>query len=84
MKPLTDFLVPRRNGAWRTTRDTAFSLYAPSELAVREKATQSSGTFIVEVNGREASRLRFSSGGLELSGPVVLSDAASPSPERTR
>ena len=43
---------------------------------MREKATQSSGTFIVEVNGREASRLRFGSGGLELSGPVVLSDAA--------
>lgn len=77
VKPLTDFLVLRRNGGkWRTTRDTAFSLYALSELAVREKAAQSSGTFIVEVNGREASRIRFGSGGLDLSGPVVLSDEA--------
>lgn len=77
VKPLTDFLVLRRNGGkWRTTRDTAFSLYALSELAVREKASRASGTFIVEVNGREASRLRFGAGGLDMSGPVVLSDAA--------
>ena len=77
VKPLTDFLVLRRNGGkWRTTRDTAFSLYALSEIAVREKAAQSSGAFIVQVNGREAARLRFGSGGMDLSGPVVLTDAA--------
>lgn len=77
VKPLTDFLVLRRNGGkWRTTRDTAFSLYALSELALREKAAQSSGSFIVQVNGREAARIRFGSGGMDLSGPVVLTDAA--------
>jgi uncharacterized protein YfaS (alpha-2-macroglobulin family) len=77
VKPLTDFLVMRRNGGkWRTTRDTAFSLYALSELASREKAAAASGTFIVQVNGREAGRIRFSSGGMDLTGPVVLTDAA--------
>jgi alpha-2-macroglobulin len=77
VKPLTDFLVLRRNGGkWRTTRDTAFSLYALSEIAVRERAAQSSGSFIVQVNGREAARIRFGSGGMDLSGPVVLSDEA--------
>jgi hypothetical protein len=77
VKPLTDFLVLRRNGGkWRTTRDTAFSLYALSELASREKVAAASGSFTVHVNGREAARLRFSAGGMELSGPVVLTDAA--------
>ena len=77
VKPLTDFLVLRRNGGkWRTTRDTAFSLYALSELAAREKASLSSGSFTVQVNGREAARIRFSAGGMDLSGPVVLTDAA--------
>jgi uncharacterized protein YfaS (alpha-2-macroglobulin family) len=77
VKPLTDFLVMRRNGGkWRTTRDTAFALYALSELAAREKAGAASGTFIVQVNGREAGRIRFSSGGMDLTGPVVLTDAA--------
>jgi uncharacterized protein YfaS (alpha-2-macroglobulin family) len=77
VKPLTDFLVLRRNGGkWRTTRDTAFSLYALSELASREKAAAASGSFIVQVNGSEAARVRFSSGGMDLTGPVVLSDAA--------
>jgi uncharacterized protein YfaS (alpha-2-macroglobulin family) len=77
VKPLTDFLVMRRNGGkWRTTRDTAFSLYALSELASREKAAAATGTFIVQVNGREAGRIRFSSGGMDLTGPVVLTDAA--------
>jgi hypothetical protein len=77
VKPLTDFLVLRRNGGkWRSTRDTAFSLYALSELAVREKAALSSGSFIVQVNGREAARIRFDSGGMNLTRPVVLSDEA--------
>ncbi|WP_224360780.1 alpha-2-macroglobulin family protein [Hyalangium versicolor] len=77
VKPLTDFLVLRRNGGkWRTTRDTAFSLYALSELAAREKAAARSGSFIVQVNGREAGRVRFSSGGMDLTAPVVLTDAA--------
>jgi uncharacterized protein YfaS (alpha-2-macroglobulin family) len=77
VKPLTDFLVLRRNGGkWRTTRDTAFSIYALSELAAREKASLSSGSFTVQVNGREAARIRFSAGGMDLSGPVVLTDAA--------
>ncbi|WP_317987806.1 alpha-2-macroglobulin family protein [Hyalangium gracile] len=77
VKPLTDFLVMRRNGGkWRTTRDTAFSIYALSELAAREKAAASSGAFIVQVNGREAARVRFSSGGMDLSEPVVLPDSA--------
>ena len=77
VKPLTDFLVMRRNGGkWRTTRDTAFSLYALSELASREKAGAAAGSFIVLVNGREAARVRFSAGGMDLTGPVVLTDAA--------
>jgi alpha-2-macroglobulin len=77
VKPLTDFLVLRRNGGkWRNTRDTAFALYALSELAAREKASAASGSFIVQVNGREAARVRFSAGGMDLSGPVVLTDAA--------
>ncbi|MFL5349190.1 MAG: MG2 domain-containing protein, partial [Hyalangium sp.] len=77
VKPLTDFLVLRRNGGkWRTTRDTAFALYALSELASREKAAAAAGSLIVEVNGREAARVRFSAGGMDLSGPVVLTDAA--------
>jgi hypothetical protein len=77
VKPLTDFLVMRRNGGkWRNTRDTAFALYALSELAAREKVAAASGTFIVQVNGREAARLRFSAGGMDLTGPVVLTDAA--------
>ncbi len=77
VKPLTDFLVTRRNGGkWRTTRDTAFALYALSEIASHEKIASASGTFIVQVNGREAARVRFSGGGMDLTAPVVLTDAA--------
>jgi uncharacterized protein YfaS (alpha-2-macroglobulin family) len=77
VKPLTDFLVLRRNGGkWRNTRDTAFALYALSEIASREKASAAAGSFIVQVNGREAARVRFSAGGMDLSGPVVLPDSA--------
>lgn len=77
VKPLTDFLVLRRNGGkWRTTRDTAFALYALSELASHEKAASSVGTFIVQVNGKEAGRVRFNAGGMDLSSPLVLTDSA--------
>ncbi|MFL5322313.1 MAG: MG2 domain-containing protein [Myxococcaceae bacterium] len=77
LKPLTDFLVLRRNGGkWRTTRDTAFAIYALSELALKEKASATSGTIIVEVNGREAGRVKYSNGGLTMSAPIVLGDSS--------
>ncbi|MHB8873529.1 MAG: alpha-2-macroglobulin family protein [Myxococcaceae bacterium] len=77
VKPLTDFLVLRRNGGrWRNTRDTAFALYALSELAVKEAVSTKSGSFAVLVNGKEAARLKFTKGGLDLTAPVVLPDSA--------
>ncbi len=77
LKPLTDFLVLRRNGGkWRTTRDTAFAIYALSDLARREEATGKSGGFVVLVNGREVKRVSFTKGGIDLTAPVVLDDAA--------
>jgi uncharacterized protein YfaS (alpha-2-macroglobulin family) len=77
LKPLTDFLVLRRNGGkWRTTRDTAFAIYALSDLARREEASARAGTFVVLVNGKETKRLKFTQGGLDLTAPVVLDDAA--------
>lgn len=76
VKPLTDFLVLRRNGGkWRTTRDTAFAIYALSALARQEQAATRSGSFVVTVNGKEVKRLRFTKGGLDLE-PLVLGDAA--------
>jgi hypothetical protein len=75
--PLTDFLVLRRNGGrWRTTRDTAFAIYALSELARREDATRQSATFVVSVNGREVKRLTTTHGGLDFNEPLVLGDQA--------
>src|SRR5262249_8833159 len=77
LKRLSDFLVLRRNGGkWRTTRDTAFAIYALSDLAKIEEASARSGTFVVLVNGREAKRVAFSKGGLDLTAPIVLDDAA--------
>ncbi|MBL8954368.1 MAG: hypothetical protein JNK82_26555 [Myxococcaceae bacterium] len=77
LKPLTDFLVLRRNGGkWRTTRDTAFAIYALSDLARREEASGKSGGFVVLVNGREVKRLTFTKGGIDLTAPVVLDDSA--------
>jgi uncharacterized protein YfaS (alpha-2-macroglobulin family)/TolA-binding protein len=65
--PLTDFLVLRRNGGkWRTTRDTAFALYALSDLARREKAGSQQGRFTVSVNGRAGKPVKYSKGGLDL------------------
>src|SRR5690606_33471514 len=76
-KPLTDFLVLRRNGGkWRTTRDTAFAIYALSDLARREEAQHRGGAFVVLVNGREVKRVSFTKGGLDLTAPLVLDDAA--------
>ncbi|MEW5741868.1 MAG: MG2 domain-containing protein [Myxococcota bacterium] len=73
--PLTDFLVLRRNGGkWRTTRDTAFAIYALADLARREGAAASSGTFVVSINGREVKRLKYDKGGLDLTEPLVLTD----------
>lgn len=73
--PLTDFLVLRRNGGkWRNTRDTAFAIYALADLARREGATGSAGTFVVSVNGREVKRVKYDKGGLDLTEPLVLSD----------
>lgn len=73
--PLTDFLVLRRNGGkWRTTRDTAFAIYALADLARREGATGSAGTFVVSVNGREVKRVKYDRGGLDLAEPLVLTD----------
>ena len=75
--PLTDFLVLRRNGGrWRNTRDTAFAIYALADLARREDAGNRSGLFIVSVNGREVKRVPYTHGGLNLTEPVVLGDAA--------
>jgi uncharacterized protein YfaS (alpha-2-macroglobulin family) len=75
--PLTDFLVLRRNGGrWRNTRDTAFAIYALSELAAREGAATKSGVFVVSVNGKEVKRVPYSKGGLDLAAPLVLGDAA--------
>ncbi|MBS1149952.1 MAG: Large extracellular alpha-helical protein, partial [Myxococcaceae bacterium] len=77
IKPLTDFLVLRRNGGkWRTTRDTAFAIYALSELATKEAAASKNGTFVVLVNGKEAKRISFTRGGLDLTAPIVLNDSA--------
>jgi uncharacterized protein YfaS (alpha-2-macroglobulin family) len=75
--PLTDFLVLRRNGGkWRNTRDTAFAIYALSDLARREGASMKSGTFIVLVNGKQVKRIDFTKGGLDLTEPLVLPDSA--------
>lgn len=73
--PLTDFLVLRRNGGkWRNTRDTAFAIYALADLARREGATGSAGTFVVSVNGREVKRVKYDKGGLDLTEPLLLAD----------
>lgn len=75
--PLTDFLVLRRNGGkWRTTRDTAFAIYALADLARRENAGARAGTFVISVNGKEVQRVRYTKGGLDLTAPVTLSDTA--------
>lgn len=75
--PLTDFLVLRRNGGkWRNTRDTAFAIYALSELAKREGATLQAGSFVVSVNGKEVKRIPYAKGGLDLAAPLVLPDSA--------
>lgn len=77
VRTLTDFLVLRRNGGkWRTTRDTAFAVYALSEVARAEKAANSSGSLIVEVNGNVVGRVKYSEGGLTMSAPVILGDSA--------
>ncbi len=75
--PLTDFLVLRRNGGrWRNTRDTAFAVYALADLARRENAANKSGVFVIMVNGKEVKRVPYTKGGLDLTAPVLLSDAA--------
>lgn len=77
VKPLVDFLVLRRNGGkWRTTRDTAFAIYALSELAKKEAAQLQAGSFQVLVNGKEVKRVRYQKGGLDLREPLVLPDGA--------
>lgn len=77
VKPLVDFLVLRRNGGkWRTTRDTAFAIYALAELAKREAASLQTGSFAVLVNGKEARRVKYQKGGLDLTEPIVLPDSA--------
>ncbi len=61
LAPLTDFLVLRRNGGkWRTTRDTAFAVYALAELARREAAVLPGGQLRGEGERPrgEAARLR--------------------------
>ncbi len=68
---LTDFLVLRRNGGkWRTTRDTAFAVYALAELAKQEKAHGAAGSFEVLVNGKSVKTLRYAKGGVDA--PLVL------------
>ncbi len=77
VKALTDFLVLRRNGGkWRNTRDTAFAIYALSDLARKEEAASRSGAFVVSVNGKEIKRVPYSKGGLDLTAPIILDDNA--------
>jgi uncharacterized protein YfaS (alpha-2-macroglobulin family) len=77
VKPLTDFLVLRRNGGkWHNTRDTAFALYALADIAMKEESSASNGTILVTVNGKEAARMPYKRGGLEMAGPIVLADSA--------
>ncbi|MDP3504274.1 MAG: MG2 domain-containing protein [Myxococcales bacterium] len=73
--PLTDFLVLRRNGGkWRTTRDTAFAIYALADLARREKAASQQGSFTVTINGRQVKQLKYAKGGLDVPA-LFFSDA---------
>lgn len=75
VQKLTDFLVLRRNGAkWRSTRDSAFALYALADIALKEDATRSTGTITVLVNGNEAARMSYKGGGADLPGALVLGD----------
>jgi uncharacterized protein YfaS (alpha-2-macroglobulin family) len=75
--PLIDFLMTRRQGGrWQSTRDTAFVVYALSEVALREKAADSSGALVVSVNGKEVQRVAYQNGGMNLLAPVRLRDAA--------
>jgi alpha-2-macroglobulin len=77
IKPLVDFLVLRRNGGkWRTTRDTAFAIYALSELAKKEAAQLQAGSFQILVNGKEVKRVKYAKGGLDLGEPLMLPDSA--------
>jgi hypothetical protein len=69
--PLTDFLVLRRNGGkWRTTRDTAFAIYALADIARREKAMSQQGSFTVSVNGKASKTVKYSKGGVDLTALV--------------
>ncbi|MGC4123031.1 MAG: MG2 domain-containing protein [Myxococcales bacterium] len=75
VQKLTDFLVLRRNGnKWRSTRDSAFALYALADIALKEDATRSTGTITVLVNGAEAARLNYKGGGADLPGALVVGD----------
>lgn len=77
VKALTDFLVLRRNGGkWRNTRDTAFAIYALSDLAKKEESANKAGAFVVMVNGKEVKRVAYTKGGLDLSAALVLDDTA--------
>jgi hypothetical protein len=72
--PLTDFLVLRRNGGkWRTTRDTAFAIYALADIARREKATSQQGSFTISINGKAAKTVKYAKGGVDL-GALVFAD----------
>lgn len=72
---LTDFLVLRRNGGkWRTTRDTAFAIYALADLARREKAASQQGSFTVTINGKQVKQLKYTRGGLDVPA-LVFTDA---------
>ena len=69
--PLTDFLVLRRNGGkWRTTRDTAFAIYALADIARREKAMSQQGSFTVTINGKASKTVKYSKGGVDLTALV--------------
>ena len=72
---LTDFLVLRRNGGkWRTTRDTAFAIYALADIARREKAPAQQGTLTVTINGRQVKVVKYAQGGLDVPA-LVFTDA---------
>jgi uncharacterized protein YfaS (alpha-2-macroglobulin family) len=76
VKTLTDFLVLRRKGDhWSTTRDTAFAIYALADVALQTRGEASDGKIRVMVNGAEAAKVAYHSGGADLK-TILLGDSA--------
>ncbi len=76
VKTLTDFLVLRRKGdRWASTQDTAFAIYALSDLAMMARGRLADGSVKVLVNGKVAMQAAYKSGGAEAK-TLVLPDTA--------